>query len=115
MRFGRFLIEAGVLQPEQVADALLEQQRRRRPLWSLAMEQGASAEAVLDTAAQADERGQAFLQAAIETALLTQEQADAVHKAWQKSCPPIGKLAVELGMLEESDRQRLFNECLEKN
>lgn len=109
MRFGEFLIDAGVIDASTLLSALAEQQRRRAFLPKLAVELGymndKTALEVMDEATDCHER---FLFEAQENGMLNRLTATDLLDEWRRTATPIGEMLVELGHMTETSRKSML-------
>jgi len=109
MYFGEFLVQQKVLSAHQILKALDEQRKRRHYIPLLMVDQGALPDhRVLRMCTQADEHHEDFLDVLVHEGLLNEQQSKRIRAAWIRSGPPIGRLLVDLGsMNEETLRESL--------
>ncbi len=111
MRLGDYLVQRKVLSAHQILKALAEQRRRRKFLPLLLVELGALEDhRALSFCSQADEQGEDFLDVLLQEKFISQEQCHLIRETWMRSGPPLGRLLVELGFMDEATRQELLDE-----
>ncbi len=111
MHFGEFLVQQKILSAHQILKALDVQRRQRHYIPLLMVEQGALPDyRALRMCTQADEHYEDFLEVLVREGLVNQQQSDMIRSAWIRSGPPIGRLLVELGYINE----QVLEESLEE-
>lgn len=111
MHFGEFLVQQKVMSAHQILKALAEQRRRRKFIPLLLVELGAMEDyRALHYCSLADSQYEDFLEVLLRENIVSQEQCDQIRAAWMKSGPPLGRLLVELGFMDEDTRAAVLEE-----
>lgn|GEM_PF-6244687 len=111
MHFGEYLVQQKILSAHQVLKALGEQRRRRHYIPLLLVELGALPDyRALDLCTKADQKNTDFLEVLLNEGVVSQQQCEQIHATWMRSGPPLGRLLVDLGLMDEATRE----EALEK-
>ena len=111
MHFGDYLVSRKVLSAHQVLKALAEQNRQRKFLPLLLVEMGAMEDyRVLNFCRRAQERNEDFLDVLLDERFISKSQYRELHNTWMKSGPPLGKILVTLGFMDDATKQELLEE-----
>ncbi len=102
--FGKFLVDRGLLRPEQLLEALEQQQSAKVSIGRLAFQEGIlPLEKVLEILSLQQELGEkrkSFGELAIELGYLDLAQRDELLRRQQRSTAPLAQVVVELGLLD---------------
>jgi len=105
MHFGEYLVQQKILSAHQILKALAEQSRRREFLPLLLVEMGALPDyRALRYCTQADGNHEDFLKILLHEGFISQQQFTLIYNSWMRSGPPLGRLLVDMGFLDESTR-----------
>ena len=111
MHFGEYLVKQKILSPHQILKALDEQRRRRHFIPLLLVEQGALPDyQALKFCTEADENYEDFVDVLLHEGIVSEEQCKLIRTAWMRSGPPLGRLLVELGLIDEATRAEALSE-----
>lgn len=111
MHFGDYLVSRKVLSAHQVLKALAEQNRQRKFLPLLLVDLGAMEDyRVLKYCKRAQERNEDFLDVLLEERYISKTQHRELRATWMNSGPPLGKILVSLGFMDESTKEALLAE-----
>ncbi|NOZ41250.1 MAG: hypothetical protein GXP24_13640 [Planctomycetes bacterium] len=103
MHFGEFLVQQKVLSAHQILKALAEQSNRREFIPLLLVELGALDDyRALRYFTIADQNHSGFLEVLVNEQFISEKQHTQIHDAWQRSGPPLGRLLVEMGFIDEA-------------
>ena len=99
-----------VLSAHQVLKALAEQRRRRIFVPLLLVELDSMEDyRALRYYSQADHSSEAFLDVLVEEKVISKEQCARIRSTWIKSGPPLGRLLVEMGFIDEGTRVEMLD------
>lgn len=111
MHFGDYLVQRKILSAHQILKALAEQRRRRKFLPLLLVELGALEDhRALHFCSQADQSNEDFLDVLLHEGFVSQEQCELIRNTWMRSGPPLGRLLVELGFMDEGTREEVLED-----
>jgi hypothetical protein len=111
MRFGEYLVEAGVVSEADVLTALAGQQRRQPFVPQLAVELGLiTPQEAFRLLNLADQQNREFLEVALDEGLLGEDDLDRLTVAEQQSVPQLGTLLLAMDRLEPRTLHRHLNE-----
>lgn len=103
MHFGEYLVQEKILSAHQILKALDEQRRRRHFIPLLLVELGAMPDyQALKLCTQADMNYEDFLEVLLREGIVSQQQCTQIRTRWMKSGPPLGRLLVEMGLINEA-------------
>jgi len=110
-RFGTFLIEEGLVMPEQVVHALDLQKQSTKSIEKIACEQHMlTYEQILDIINAHSEVGRLFGDTARELGYLNSDQVNSLISLQLQDRPPIGEMLIQMGVLDK----HALNAALEK-
>lgn len=102
MHFGEYLVQQKILSAHQILKALAEQGKRREFIPLLLVEMGALEDyRALRFCTIAQKESTDVLEVLVREKFINEEQCDQIRLAWARSGPPLGRLLVELGFMDE--------------
>ncbi len=111
MQFGEYLVQNRILSAHQILKALAEQRRRRTFIPLLLVDLGGLADyRALHYYNVAEKNSEDFLEVLLREGFISEEQCVQIRTAWMRSGPPLGKLLVELGFMNEESRAAVLEE-----
>ena len=111
MHFGEYLVQQKFLSAHQILKALAEQRRRRKFIPLLLVESGAMPDyQALKLCTVADQNCEDFLDVLRREGCISSQQFTQIRIAWMGSGPPLGRLLVELGFMNEETRVAALEE-----
>ena len=94
-----------ILSAHQILKALQEQRRRRRFIPLLLVELGAMPDyQALRLCTIADLNYEDFLEVLLRERFVSQQQCTQIRTTWMRSGPPLGRLLVEMKLIDEETR-----------
>ncbi len=111
MHFGEYLVQQNILSAHQILKALAEQRRRRKFIPLLLVELGALADyRALHYCSVAEQDYVGFLEVLLREEFISEKQCAQIQEAWMRSGPPLGRLLVEMGFIDEQIREEVLEE-----
>ena len=111
MHFGEYLVQQKILSAHQILKALGEQRKQRKFIPLLLVELGAMPDfQALKFCTMADRNFEDFVEVLLREGCISEEQCTQIRHAWMSSGPPLGRVLVELGFMNEETRKEVLGD-----